>query len=113
MRAKVTKAFPGVEDGKIYPRDIAIGEIISGDLAREAIGAELAEPLDEAKEAAAAKRKATEDARAAELAAQQEVAKKIEALTAIAAGARVDVSKAKTVEEFEAALKAAGVTIPA
>lgn len=37
MRAKVIKAFPGVMDGAIHPRQIEVGEIIEGDLARVAI----------------------------------------------------------------------------
>ncbi len=112
MRAKVTKAFPGVEDGKIYPRDIAVGETVTGDLARAAVEAKWADEIDEVKEAAAAKKREAEDARAAEKTAQEAVAKRLANLEAIAKGARVDISKAQTAEEIEAALTAANVSIP-
>lgn len=37
MLAKCIESFSGVEDGKVYPRLFNPGEIIEGDLAREAI----------------------------------------------------------------------------
>lgn len=37
MKAKVTKAFPGVRDGETYPVEIAEGETIQGDLAATAV----------------------------------------------------------------------------
>lgn len=43
MRAIVTKAFSGVLDGDVYPRDILVGEEITGDLARTAVAAGNAE----------------------------------------------------------------------
>jgi phage terminase Nu1 subunit (DNA packaging protein) len=102
MRAHVTKPFRGVEDGQVYPRDIAEGETLCGDLAKEAIAGGWAEEIDEAKAL-----KAAEKARVA--AAEKRVAE----LEAIAKNAKVDISKAKTAEEIEAVLKAAGVAIPA
>lgn len=106
MRAMVTKAFPGVEDGKIYPRDIAVGEVVSGDLAREAIAAGNAEEVDEDKMLAA------EQARLAR--AEEELAqKRVADLKAIAEAAKVDLGKAKTEEEIAAVLKKAGVEVPA
>jgi len=39
MKAKVTKRFRGVEDGKIYPRWIEEGETIRGRLAQIAVKA--------------------------------------------------------------------------
>jgi hypothetical protein len=37
MDAKVTKAFDGVPDGQVMTRRFAIGETVSGDLARVAV----------------------------------------------------------------------------
>jgi len=37
VRAKVTKAFPGVKDGEIYPTQFEVGAEVVGDLARVAI----------------------------------------------------------------------------
>lgn len=39
MRATVTTAFPGAEDGTLHPRWIAVGEIITGSLAAAAVAA--------------------------------------------------------------------------
>lgn len=39
MKATVTKAFPGVPDGAIYPRLIEAGQTITGALAAAAVGA--------------------------------------------------------------------------
>jgi len=39
MRATVTTAFPGAEDGTLHPRWIAVGEIITGSLAQAAVAA--------------------------------------------------------------------------
>ena len=39
MRATVTTAFPGAEDGTLHPRWIAVGEIITGSLAEAAVAA--------------------------------------------------------------------------
>lgn len=36
-KAKVTIEFKGVEDGKVYPRTIKVGETITGSLAQSAI----------------------------------------------------------------------------
>lgn len=112
MRATVTTAFPGVEDGKIYPRDIALGEIISGDLAAAAVEAGWAEEIDEEKAAEEAEKRAAEAAAAATKAAKEAAEKRLKDLREIARGAKVDISKAKTAAEIEAALTAAGVTIP-
>lgn len=49
MKAKVTKAFPGVPDGEVQTREIAIGKEIAGDLARVAVEQGWAEEIaDEA-----------------------------------------------------------------
>ncbi len=45
MQAKVTKQFDGVENGAIYPRRYAVGEVISGRLAEVAIAEKWAEPV--------------------------------------------------------------------
>jgi hypothetical protein len=45
MRAKVTEAFNGVPDGRIHPRQIAVGEIIDGDLAAVAVREKWADEL--------------------------------------------------------------------
>ena len=48
MRATVTTAFPGAEDGTLHPRWIAVGEIITGSLAEAAVAAGWATDLDAA-----------------------------------------------------------------
>lgn len=113
MRARVKTSFPGVEDGQVYPREIAVDEILTGDLAREAIAGGFAEPVDEAKEAKAAAKRAADEAEAQARAAQAAAGKRLADLKAIATTAKVDLGKAETIEEIEAALKAAGVEIPA
>lgn len=49
MKAKVTREFFGVVDGKYHPRTIHVGEIITGDLARVAVkeGDGVAYPLEQ------------------------------------------------------------------
>ncbi|TPM92721.1 hypothetical protein [Mesorhizobium sp. B2-1-3A] len=47
MRAKVIQAFPGAPDGAIHPRQIEVGEVIEGDLARVAVDQKWAEETDE------------------------------------------------------------------
>ena len=46
MRATVTTAFSGAEDGTLHPRWIAVGEIITGSLAEAAVAAGWATDLD-------------------------------------------------------------------
>lgn len=43
MRAIVTKPFKGCKDGELHPVDLAEGDAIEGDLAKEAINAGWAE----------------------------------------------------------------------
>jgi hypothetical protein len=49
IRATVTKEFPGVEDGAVYPRQILVGEEISGSLAETAIGEKWAKETKDSK----------------------------------------------------------------
>lgn len=55
MRAKVTKFFPGVKDGEIYPQDFLPGDEVEGDLAKTAVEAGnadwLEQPTEEEREA--------------------------------------------------------------
>lgn len=46
MRAKVTKSFPGVKDGEVYPKIQNEGDIIEGDLARVAVAEKWAVEVD-------------------------------------------------------------------
>lgn len=48
MKAKVTKAFPGVRDGQIYPERFKPGDIVEGDLAEVAVEQKWAERINEA-----------------------------------------------------------------
>jgi hypothetical protein len=43
MRAKVTKAFDGVENGALYPRTYPVGEVVTGRLAEVALREKWAE----------------------------------------------------------------------
>lgn len=43
MRAIVTKPFRGCKDGELHPVDLAEGDIVEGDLAKEAVIAGWAE----------------------------------------------------------------------
>ncbi len=45
LRARVIRPFRGVRDGRPYPERLALGEIITGDLARVALENAWAEPL--------------------------------------------------------------------
>ena len=45
MEAKVTKPLHGAEDGQHHPRQILVGEIITGELAAAAVAAGWAVPL--------------------------------------------------------------------
>lgn len=47
MRAKVTKAFSGVADGEVYPKDFVVGDEISGDLARTAVAEGSADVIED------------------------------------------------------------------
>jgi hypothetical protein len=60
-KAKIVKAFPGVEDGKVYPRMIEVGEVIEGDLARVAIEEKWGEPVTDAAAAEAAAQESAAD----------------------------------------------------
>lgn len=46
MQVKVTKAFPGRIDHEPLPRQIAVGEIITGELAEVALREKWAEPIE-------------------------------------------------------------------
>ena len=70
IRARVTKEFPGVEDGKVYPRDIKEGEEISGDLAAEAIKMGVAKETKESR----ADRASAEASNAEQTSAEQALA---------------------------------------
>lgn len=37
MEARVTKAFPGVQDGEVYPRQFEVDEIVTGRMAEVAV----------------------------------------------------------------------------
>lgn len=89
MDAKVITAFPGVPDGKVYPVEYKPGDTVSGDLAEQAIGAGLAEEIDESADPLATLKKAE--------------------LETLAAERGVDISAAKTKADIIAALKAASV----
>ena len=45
MKAKVTKRFEGVPDGRFYPESFVPGDVIEGDLAKVSIEAGNASPL--------------------------------------------------------------------
>ncbi|WP_157094166.1 hypothetical protein [Brucella pseudogrignonensis] len=49
MEARVTKLFYGLPDGDVYPREIEVGEIVTGDLAKVALAEDWAVPVLEAK----------------------------------------------------------------
>lgn len=86
IRAKVTKEFDGVEDGKVYPRLITAGEEISGSLAETAIGAGNAKETKESK----SERLANEDA---EVRAAREALELKEAADAADAKREGDIAK--------------------
>lgn len=48
MKAKVTKLFKGQPDYDLVPRDICVGEVITGDLARVAVEQDWADEISEA-----------------------------------------------------------------
>lgn len=45
MKAIVTKAFPGVKDGEVYPVDFKPGDEVEGDLGRVAVAEGWAEEI--------------------------------------------------------------------
>ncbi|RWK12529.1 hypothetical protein [Mesorhizobium sp.] len=47
MKAEVTKEFPGRPDGEALARTIAVGEVITGDLAEVAVRDKLAKEIKE------------------------------------------------------------------
>jgi len=132
IRAIVTKEFPGVEDGKVYPRQIEIGEEISGSLAVTAIGekwaketkdskAERSAADDEAALAAMEKQEA-DDAAAALQAKRDEAVAKLALLphaqlVAIAAVHQFDIanltSEADVIESIQRGMEALKLEIPA
>lgn len=56
MRAIVTTPFKGCKDGELHPVDHAEGDIVEGDLAREAINAGWADDAGEEGDASPKKR---------------------------------------------------------
>lgn len=67
LRAVVTRAFSGVKDGEVMPREFAKGEIVQGELAAAAIRFRDAKETDESK----AERETAEADEAARLAAEE------------------------------------------
>lgn len=51
ITAKVIKAFAGVPDGEVYPRDFAPGDMVHGDLAAVAVREGWAKPVKPGKAA--------------------------------------------------------------
>lgn len=45
ITVKVVKAFAGVRDGEVYPREFAAGDLVYGDLAAVAVREGWAKPL--------------------------------------------------------------------
>lgn len=132
IRAKVTQEFKGVEDGKVYPRMIEVGEEISGLLAEAAIGEKWAkETKDSRAERAAAdeetdlqvlQEKADADAAAAlTLKREEDVAKLAllthEQLVAVATEHQIDISgdasEAGVIDAVQRGLAALKIEVPA
>lgn len=132
IRAKVTKEFEGVEDGKVYPRTIAIGEEITGALALTAIDEKWAKETKESRADRGAAEDAAEkeiveqkgrDAAAAALQAKRDEAKAKLALLphaqleAIAAEHQIDIigltSEEAVIEAIQRALEALEIEVPA
>ncbi|MCW2195041.1 hypothetical protein AB7M45_007814 [Bradyrhizobium elkanii] len=131
IRAKVTKEFSGVEDGSVYPRQILVGEEVSGALAEAAIAEKWAKETRESKmdrgveDDEAARLLEEEQARvqaAAELQAKRdEATAKLALLThaqleAIAAEHKIDIaaatSEAEVISAIQRALEALGLDVP-
>lgn len=132
IRAIVTKEFPGVEDGQVHPRQILVGEEISGALAEAAIGEKWAKETKDSKSdrnvaaddaEALAKEKEEADAAAALLQAKrdEDIAKLAllshAQLVAIAADHEIDIAALTTeeqvIEAIQRALEALKLDIPA
>ena len=132
IRAKVTKEFDGVEDGKVHPRLIQVGEEIHGSLAETAIGMKHAKETNDSKADRAAEAESDNDA----LRNQQEVdelaakhaAKRAdnieklkllphEQLVALADEYQIDISGAsmdpEIIDLIEASFEVLGVEVPA
>lgn len=118
-RAKVTKEFDGVEDGKVYPRKFEVGEEISGDLADAAIRQKNAKETSASKAARGASEAEESDLveknRAADEASKAAAAKRKsdlavlahftpDELANIAAQHEIDIANLKTVEEVRDAI---------
>lgn len=131
IRAKVTKEFDGVEDGKVYPRLINVGEEISGSLAETAISAGNAKETKESRaERAAAENEDAkqaaldEDVKLAAVMRAEKIGKDVEKLkllphdqlVALAAEHSIDLSQAPSdpeiIEAMQPALEILGVEIP-
>lgn len=132
IRAIVTKEFPGVEDGKVHPRMIEVGEEISGSLAEAAIGEKWAKETKDSKAdrngaADDAEALAKEEQDAADLAAalvakrEEDVAKLAllphAQLASIAAEHEIDIadlsSEAEVIDAIQRTMEALGLDIPA
>ena len=57
ISAKVTTAFPGKPDDETQVRDVAVGEIIDGELAKVAIAQKWAEEVEAKSDPAAGEKK--------------------------------------------------------
>lgn len=132
IRAKVTKEFDGVEDGKVYPRLIGVGEEIVGSLAETAIGEKWAKETRESKlergaaeedaERVLREQKELEEAAAALKAKREEDVARLALLphaqlVAIAAEHQIDIaglaSEEAVIEAIQRGLEALELEIPA
>lgn len=131
IRARVTKEFEGVEDGKVYPRTILVGEEITGSLAETAIAEKWAKETRDSKidrsaaddeaELEALDQKEREEARAALQAKREENIAKLALLThaqlvAIADEHEIDIadpkSEGEVIEAIERGLTALEIDVP-
>lgn len=132
IRAKVVQEFNGVEDGKVYPRLIEVGEEISGSLAEAAIGEKWAKETkdsraeraasDEETELQALQEKAESDAAEALALKREEDTAKLallthEQLVGIAGEHQIDIvgdtSEAGVIDAVQRGLAALKIEVPA
>ena len=132
IRARVTKEFPGVPDGEVYPRTIEVGEEISGSLAETAIGEKWAKETKDSKddrgaaedeaERELAEKKERDDAAAALQAKRDEATAKLTLLphaqlAALAAEHQIDIagltSEEAVIEAVQRGLEALDLEVPA
>lgn len=132
IRARVTKEFPGVEDGTVYPRQILVGEEITGALAETAISEKWAKETRDSKADRSAAddeaelellgKKEHEEAESALQAKREESRAKLALLThvqllAVAEEHQVDLSGATSeeavIDAIQGALEALNLDVPA